>query len=94
VQQDADAGCAAGGEDGRHALNSRAARAGPSRLRGREGLDEAPPVQIEITAAEFRHDRARREWLMIGLALSVLVTIMAIVVAGFAIVDQGEPAAA
>jgi uncharacterized cupredoxin-like copper-binding protein len=59
-----------------------------------EGLDQAPPVQIEITAAEFRHDRARREWLMIGLALSVLVTIMAIVVAVFAMVDNGEPAAA
>jgi FtsP/CotA-like multicopper oxidase with cupredoxin domain len=59
-----------------------------------EGLDQAPPVQIEITAAEFRHDRARREWLMIGLALSVLVTIMAIVVAVFAMVDDGEPAAA
>ena len=59
-----------------------------------EGLDEAPPVQIEITAAEFRHDRARREWLMIGLALSVLVTVMAIVVAVLGVFDTGEPAAA
>ena len=48
-----------------------------------EGLDESPPVHVEITAAEFRHDRARREWLMIGLALSVLVTVMVIVVAVF-----------
>jgi FtsP/CotA-like multicopper oxidase with cupredoxin domain len=55
---------------------------------------ETPPVHVEITAAEFRHDRARREWLTIGLALSVLVTLMAIVVAVFAMVDKGEQAAA
>jgi hypothetical protein len=54
-----------------------------------EGLDQAPRVQIEITAAEFRRARARREWLMIGLALSE----MAIVVAVSAMVDNGEPAA-
>ncbi len=53
-----------------------------------------PPVHVEITASEFRHDRARREWLMIGLALSVLITLMAIVFAVFAMVDKGEPAAA
>jgi hypothetical protein len=45
-----------------------------------KGLDQAPRVQIEITAAEFRRDRARREWLMIGLAVSAMV-------------DNGEPAA-
>jgi hypothetical protein len=39
-------------------------------------------AQIEITAAESRHDRARREWLMIGLALSVLITVMAIILTG------------
>jgi FtsP/CotA-like multicopper oxidase with cupredoxin domain len=55
---------------------------------------ETPPVHVEMTAAELRHDRARREWLMIGLALSVLVTLMAIVVAVFAMLDKGEPAAA
>ena len=53
------------------------------------------PVHVEITAAEFRHDRARREWLMIGLALSVLVTVMAIVVAVvFGAFKTGEPTAA
>ena len=43
-------------------------------------LIEDPPVQeapvhVEITASEFRHDRARREWLMIGFGLSVLVAL-------------------
>ena len=55
-----------------------------------EGLDQSPPVHFEITAAEFRHDRARREWLMIGLALSVLVTVLAIVVAVFGVVREGR----
>ena len=35
-------------------------------------------MHVEITAAEFRHDRARREWLMVGLGLSVLVTLLAV----------------
>ena len=59
-----------------------------------EGLDQAPPVHVEITAAEFRRDRARREWLMIGLALSVLITVMAIVVAVFGVFETDEPTAA
>ena len=55
-----------------------------------EGLDQSPPVHVEITAAEFRRDRARREWLMIGLALSVLVTVMAIVVAVFGVFETAS----
>ena len=55
-----------------------------------EGLDQAPPVHVEITAADWRHDRARREWMMIGLVLSVLVALLAIVVAVF---GRSPPAA-
>ena len=46
-------------------------------------------MHVEITAAEFRHDRARREWLMIGLGLSVLVTVMAIMAIVFGVFDEG-----
>jgi uncharacterized cupredoxin-like copper-binding protein len=41
-----------------------------------------------ITAADVRRDRARREWLMIGLGLATLITIMATIVAVFAITDD------
>jgi hypothetical protein len=36
-----------------------------------------PPVQVEITAADWRHDRARREWMLIGLVLTGLVALLA-----------------
>jgi len=50
-----------------------------------------PPVQVEITADEWRHDRARREWLMIGLALSLLVAFLLLVLAVFLVADRDEP---
>jgi uncharacterized cupredoxin-like copper-binding protein len=59
-----------------------------------EGLDQEPPVQVWITAAEFRHDRARREWLMVGLGLSCLVAVLAIVLVVVAFSEGGETSAA
>jgi hypothetical protein len=53
-------------------------------------LTEDPPVQVEIAAEDWRRDRARREWMLIGLALSCLVTLMAIVFAVFAFADGGD----
>src|SRR4051794_25157746 len=54
-----------------------------------EGLDEAGAVHLVITAEDVRRDRARREWLMIGLGLAALVTVMATIVAVFAITNDG-----
>src|SRR5687768_8416355 len=59
-----------------------------------EGLDQAPAVLVEITAADWRRDRARREWLMVGVGLSVLVAVLAIVLAVLAFAEGGEPSAA
>jgi hypothetical protein len=59
-----------------------------------EGLDQAPAVLVEITAADLRRDRARREWLMVGLGLSGLVTVLAIVLAVLAFTEGGEPSPA
>ena len=53
-----------------------------------EGLDETGAAHIVITAEDVRHDRARREWLMIGLGLSALVTVLALVLAVFAFTDD------
>jgi uncharacterized cupredoxin-like copper-binding protein len=58
-----------------------------------EGLDEALPVHIEITAADWRRDRARREWMMIGLVLLGLTAILAVAAAVFAFATGGEPSA-
>ncbi|HYH90110.1 MAG TPA: multicopper oxidase domain-containing protein [Solirubrobacteraceae bacterium] len=57
-----------------------------------EGLDEAGATHIVITAEEVRHDRARREWLMIGFGLAVLVAFLALVTAVFVVADD-KPAA-
>jgi len=56
-----------------------------------EGLDEAGAEHIIITAADVRRDRVRREWLTIGLGLAVLVTVLATIVAVFALADGDEP---
>jgi nitrite reductase (NO-forming) len=58
---------------------------------GMSTFTEEPPVQVEITAEEWRHDRARREWLTIGLALAVLVAFLAIALAVFLVADRDEP---
>jgi FtsP/CotA-like multicopper oxidase with cupredoxin domain len=59
-----------------------------------EGLDDAPAVHVEITAADFRRDRARREWLLVGLGLSVLITFLSVVLAVFVFADRGDAPAA
>jgi len=56
-----------------------------------EGLDESGAEHIVITSADVRRDRARREWLMIGLGLAALVALMATIIAVFALIDD-EPA--
>jgi len=56
-------------------------------------LTEDPPVQVEITAEDWQRDRARREWLGIGLVLAVLVAFLAVVLAVFVLADD-EPSAA
>ena len=58
-----------------------------------EGLD-APGVHVDISAEDGRRDRARREWMMIGLALARLITLMAIIFAVFALSDDDEGPAA
>ena len=58
-----------------------------------EGLD-APGVHVDISAEDWRRDRARREWMMIGLALACLITLMAIVFAVFAFTGDDEGAVA
>jgi nitrite reductase (NO-forming) len=55
-----------------------------------EALDEAPPVHLEMTAADWGRDRARREWMIIGLALCCLVTVMALILAVFAFTDDDK----
>ena len=45
----------------------------PAPYESLEGLDE-PAVHVDISAEDWRRDRARREWMMIGLALSCLIT--------------------
>src|SRR5687767_13884799 len=59
-----------------------------------EGLDQAPAVLVEITAADWRRDRAWRDWLMVGVGLSCLVAVLAIVLAVLAFAEGGEPSAA
>jgi FtsP/CotA-like multicopper oxidase with cupredoxin domain len=59
-----------------------------------EGLDREPPVHVDITAEDYRHDRARREWMTIGFGLAVLVALLAIVVAVFAFATGGGRTAA
>ena len=49
---------------------------------------QAPAVHVDISAQDWRRDRARREWMMIGLALSCLITLMAIIFAVFAFTDD------
>ena len=56
-----------------------------------EDLEE-PAVHVDISAADWRRDRARREWMMIGLALSCLITLMAIIFAVFAFTDDDDRA--
>jgi nitrite reductase (NO-forming) len=53
-------------------------------------LTEDPPVHVEITASDWKRDRARREWLGIGLVLAVLVAFLAVVLAVFVLADD-EP---
>ena len=57
-------------------------------------LTEDPPVQVEISAEDWRRDRVRREWLGIALILSVLVAFLAVVLAVFVLADDDEPNAA
>ena len=59
-----------------------------------EGLDQAPPVHVEITAEDWRRDRARHEWMLIGLVLTGLVALFAIVVAVFAFATRDAAAPA
>src|SRR5829696_3254958 len=63
-----------------------------------EGLDEAGATHVVITAEDVRRDRARREWMMVGLGLAALITLMATMLAVFALTDDGparvRPAAA
>jgi len=63
-----------------------------------EGLDEAAAIHLVITAEDVRRDRARREWMMIGLGLAALVALMATILAVFALTDDApaptRPAAA
>jgi nitrite reductase (NO-forming) len=61
----------------------------PSSYESLEGLDE-PAVHVDISAEDWRRDRARREWMMIGLALSCLITLMAIVLAVAAFNDGDD----
>ena len=61
---------------------------------GAEGLDEAPGGRVEITAADWRRDRARREWMGIGLVILGLVALLAIIVAVFAFATGGDSAPA
>ena len=57
-----------------------------------EGLD-APGVHVDISAEDWRRDRARREWMMIGLGLACLIAVMAIIFAVFAFTgDDDRPA--
>ncbi len=69
--------------------------AGVASMVGMPTLIEDPPVQVdpvhvEITAADWRRDRARREWMLLGLVLTALVALLAIVVAVFAFATGGD----
>ena len=59
-----------------------------------EGLDDAGAVHLVITADDVRRDRARREWMMIGLGLAALITVMALILTVFAFSDDDAPAPA
>jgi uncharacterized cupredoxin-like copper-binding protein len=57
---------------------------------GMSTLTEDPPIQVEIAAADWRRDRARREWMLLALVLTGLVALLAIVVAVFAFATAGD----
>jgi nitrite reductase (NO-forming) len=59
--------------------------------RSSAGDDEPGATHIVITSEDVRHDRARREWLQIGLGLATLIIVMGAVIAVFAVTDD-EPA--
>ncbi len=69
-----------------------ASGAPPSSMVDMPTLTEDPPVQVEITAEDWQRDRARREWLGIGLVLAVLVAFLAVVLAVFVLADRDQPA--
>jgi uncharacterized cupredoxin-like copper-binding protein len=55
-----------------------------------ERLDRAPAVHVESPGPGAASDRLWREWMMIGLGLSGLVSLLAVVAAVFAFADGGE----